>query len=190
MPPAEGRGGGRGGGPAPIRVSREPVSLSALSAAGGPLAARATRILDRIEWPGKPGATPVTPLTAAEQRRFDDGRTVFTNACVACHQADGRGRDRVAPTLVGSDLVLAPAGVTARILLNGKEGPVGLMPPLGQALTDEQAAAVLTYIRRQWGNVGSPVDPATVRDARAATAGRARPWSHDEIVALVATATQ
>jgi mono/diheme cytochrome c family protein len=64
------------------------------------------------------------------------------------------------------------------------------MPPLGQALTDEQAAAVLTYIRRQWGNVGSPVDPATVRDARAATAGRARPWSHDEIVALVATATQ
>jgi mono/diheme cytochrome c family protein/glucose/arabinose dehydrogenase len=189
MQPQEGRGG-RGGGPAPIRVSREPVSLSALSAAGGPLGERAARILGRIEWPGKPGATPVTPLTAAEERRFDEGRTVFTNACVACHQADGRGRDRVAPTLVGSDLVLAPAGVPARILLNGKEGPVGLMPPLGQALTDDQAAAVLTYIRRQWGNVGSPVEPATVREVRAETAGRARPWSHDEIVAMAATATR
>jgi mono/diheme cytochrome c family protein len=187
MTPQPGRGRG---GPAPVRVSREPVSLSALSAAGGSLAERAARILDRVEWPGKPGATPVTPLTPAEERRFADGRTVFTNACLACHQADGRGRDRVAPTLVGSDLVLAPAGVAARILINGKEGPVGLMPPLGQALTDDQLAAVLTYIRRQWGNVASPVEPALVGSVRTETARRARPWSHDEIVALAAAAAQ
>lgn len=182
------QGGGRGGGPAPIRVAREPVALTALSAAGGPLAERASRILARIEWPGKPGATPITPLTAAEQQRFDNGRTVFTNHCVACHQTDGRGRDRVAPTLVGSELALAPIGVPARILINGKEGPTGLMPPLGQALTDDELASVLTYIRRQWGNVASPVDPASMRNIRAETAGRARPWSQDEIVALAGTA--
>jgi mono/diheme cytochrome c family protein len=181
------QGGGRGG-PAPIRVSREPGALTTLAAGGGPLADRATRILGRIEWPGKPGATLVTPLTPDEFRRFEEGRTVFTDLCLACHQADGRGRDRVAPTLVGSDLALAPPHVVARIVLNGKEGPVGLMPPLGQALSDDQVAAALTYIRRQWGNVGSAVQPGTVRDVRAETADRARPWSHDEIVALAASA--
>jgi putative membrane-bound dehydrogenase-like protein len=177
-------GGGRGGGPAPIRVGREPAALTTLSAAGGALGERASRILARIEWPGKTGATAVTPLTAAEQQRFDTGRTVYTNHCVACHQADGRGRDRVAPTLVGSALALAPVGVPARILLNGKEGPTGLMPPLGQALTDDELASVLTYIRRQWGNVAAPVDAAAIRTVRTETAGRARPWTQDEIVAL------
>jgi mono/diheme cytochrome c family protein len=184
------QGGGGRGGPAPIRVSREPVTLTALSAAGGPLGERAGRILGRIEWPGKPGATPVTPLTAAEEVRFNEGRTVFTNLCVACHQADGRGRDRVAPTLVGSALALAPAGIPARILINGKEGATGLMPPLGQALTDDELAAVLTYVRRQWGNVGSPVDPVAVHDVRAETTGRSRPWTQDEIAALAATLTR
>jgi mono/diheme cytochrome c family protein len=158
--------------------------LTALSTAGGPLSERASRILARIEWPGKPGATPITPLTPDEQRRFEEGRTVYSNACVACHQADGRGRDRVAPTLVGSELALASAGIPAHILINGKEGSVGLMPPLGQALSDEQLAAVLTYIRRKWGNVGSPVDAAAVGDVRRETSSRTRPWSHDEITSL------
>ena len=38
--------------------------------------------------------------------------------------------------------------------LNGKEGPIGLMPPIGVVLSDEQIAAVLTYIRREWGQRG------------------------------------
>lgn len=184
FPPQQGRGGR--GGPAPVRISREPAPLVALSAAAGDLAERAARILDRVEWPGKPGAVTVAPLTAAEQLRFDNGRTVFTNTCIACHQADGRGRDRVAPTLVGAELVLAPAHVPARILINGKEGPTGLMPPLGQALSDEQMASVLTYIRRQWGNTASPVTSQTVGEVRAETGGRSRPWNHEEILALVA----
>jgi mono/diheme cytochrome c family protein len=180
--------GGRQGGPAPIRVNREPEGLAAVVKVGGALGERAARVLARIEWPGKPGASTVAPLTADEQRRFDAGREVYTNACAACHQSDGRGRDRVAPTLVGSTLVLAQAGIPARVVISGKEGPTGLMPPLGQGLTDDQLAAVLTYIRRQWGNTGSPVDAGTVRGVRAESAGRARPWTQDEIMALVAGA--
>lgn len=184
----QGRSGGGSGGPAPVRVASEPSALLGLAAASGPLADRASRILERIEWPGKPGATTVAPLTPEEQLRFDAGRTVFANACIACHQADGRGRERVAPTLVGSELVMAPPGIGARILINGKEGPTGLMPPLGQALTDEEIAAVLTYIRRQWGNTGSAVDPASVGGVRGETSGRARPWTHDEIMGLATAA--
>ena len=180
-------GAGRGGGGGPrVQVSREPAAFSALAAAAGDLQARATNVLARIEWPGKPGASnPVTPLTAAEQRRYDAGREVYLNICQACHQPDGRGLERVAPTLVGSVLALAPAEVTARILLNGKEGTVGLMPPIGTTLTDDQIAAVLTYIRREWSQAGDPVDPATVRNARAQTATRTRPWTNDELLALI-----
>jgi mono/diheme cytochrome c family protein len=125
------------------------------------------------------------PLTPEEQRRFDAGREVYLNVCQACHQANGRGLDRVAPTLIGSTLTLAPADVTARILLGGKEGSVGLMPPLGLTLTDEHIASVLTYIRREWGNTASPVDAATVAGVRAQTSARTRPWTNDELLALI-----
>ena len=135
--------------------------------------------------PGKPGATAIEPLTDAEQQRFDTGREIYRNVCQGCHQPDGRGQDRIAPALVGSVLALARAELPARALLQGKEGPIGLMPPVGATLNDEQIAAVLTYIRREWGQTGSPVTPAVVSDTRNATAGRTRPWKHDELMAMV-----
>ena len=139
-----------------------------------------------MEWPGKPGAAaPIAPLTAEEQRRFNAGQEVYKNICQACHQPDGRGQERLAPSLVGSTLALGPAGIPARILLHGKEGGIGLMPPVGQAFTDDQIAAVLTYIRRDWGQAGAPVDAETVRQVRATTAGRAKPWTNDELLALM-----
>ena len=146
----------------------------------------AVRLLTRLTWPGKP--TPVvevTPLTAAEQKRFEQGREVYNNLCVACHQPDGQGREKVAPTLVNSRYVQADPGVATRIVLAGKEGPVGLMPPLGASLSDEQIASVLTYIRREWGHTASPVAPADVKEIRGLTASRNRPWTEDEIGRLV-----
>lgn len=181
----QGRGGsGRGGGPAAIRIATEPSPLLELADAGGALGERAGAILARIEWPGKPGVEAVAPLTPEEQARFEQGRTVYSNLCIACHEVDGRGRERVAPTLVGSALVMAPPDIGARILINGKEGPTGLMPPLGQTLSDAEIAAVLTYVRRQWGNTGAPVDPADISGVRKQTSGRARPWTHDEILSM------
>jgi mono/diheme cytochrome c family protein/glucose/arabinose dehydrogenase len=175
--------GGRGGRP-DLRLSREPQALSDLAASGGELATRATSVLARVTWPGKPGALTVTPLTPEEERRFEAGRDVYRNICQACHQPDGRGQDRVAPSLVGSQLLFAPAGVPTRILLNGKDGKIGLMPPIGFALDDEQIASVLTYVRREWGQTGAAVDPAAVKEVRAATTGRTRPWTDDELMAL------
>jgi len=109
---------------------------------------------------------------------------VYRNICQACHQPDGRGQDRVAPSLVGSTLALASPDIPARILLNGKEGPIGLMPPVGSVLSDDQIAGVLTYVRREWGQPGSAVDPAAVKSVREQTAGRTRPWTNDELLAL------
>ena len=62
------------------------------------------------------------------------------------------------------------------------------MPPIGNAITDDQLAAVLTYVRREWGNTGTPVEPATIGSVRVETAGRARPWSDEELMKLLPAA--
>ncbi len=195
--PAEaGARGGPGSAPAFPRSPAEPrnpagvtamplrsePALVSVAREAGDLGQRATALLARLTWPGKPNAAPAaTPLTAEEQQRFAAGREVYQTLCVACHQPDGRGREQLAPPLVGSDLALGPAGIAARIVLGGKEGPTGLMPPLGASLTDEQVAAALTYVRREWGHTASAVNPTTVKDVRAQSTGRTRPWTAEEL---------
>jgi mono/diheme cytochrome c family protein/glucose/arabinose dehydrogenase len=178
-------GRGRGGARLTLKLSREPALTSLASSDQSGLGQRVTAVLARVEWPGKPGVAVAAPLTAEEQQRFNAGREVYQSLCAACHQPDGRGRENVAPSLLGSEFALAPAGVPARIVLNGKEGTTGLMPPLGSVLTDDQIAAVLTYIRREWGHTASAVDAATIKEVRSLTAARARPWTPDELSALI-----
>jgi len=175
---------GRGRARPLLMVSREPAIVSLAHAASDPLSTRADAVLARVGWPGKPGAASTAPLSAAEQARFDAGREVYQNLCAACHQPNGRGLERVAPPLVGSELALSPPGVPIRILLNGKEGSVGLMPPLGFTLTDDQIAAALTYIRHEWGQNASAIDPAEVAKVRTSTTGRTKPWTNEELLQL------
>ena len=180
--------GGRGRGGASLSLSREPATFAALADGGGELGPRVANLLARMNWPGKPAAAgappPIAPLTPAEQQWFDTGQSVYTSLCIACHQENGRGQEKLAPSLIGSQFALAAPSIPIRILLQGKEGAVGLMPPLGAGLTDEQIAGALTYIRRQWGNAASAVDPNTVKDTRAQTTGRTRPWTNDELLAI------
>jgi mono/diheme cytochrome c family protein/glucose/arabinose dehydrogenase len=168
-----------------LRLTREPKTLTDLAAANGELGARATALLDRVTWPGKAGdAGAPAPLTGVQQQQFDRGREVYRNICAGCHQPDGRGLERIAPSLVGSPFALASPEVPIRILMHGKEGATGLMPPVGGALNDEQIASVLTYVRREWGQTADPVDVAAVTAVRGASAGRTRPWTDAELSAL------
>jgi mono/diheme cytochrome c family protein/glucose/arabinose dehydrogenase len=169
-----------------LRMNSEPRALSELAARSDDLGARAANVLAKVVWPGKPGETPIVPLTPVEQRRFDAGRELYANVCQACHQPDGRGQDRVAPSLIDSELLLAAPEIPARILLSGKEGSIGLMPPMGATLTDDQVASVLTYVRREWGQAGTAVDPKTIATVRALTKDRSRPWSHEELLTMAA----
>jgi mono/diheme cytochrome c family protein/glucose/arabinose dehydrogenase len=185
-PPADAAasGGGRAG--SRLQMNREPVALTRLSASDQ-LSPRVSTVLARISWPGKPGdSSPLPPLTADEQRRFDGGREIYRNICQGCHQPDGRGQDKVAPSLIGGTFTLGAAEIPTRILLNGKEGTFGLMPPIGSKLTDEQIANVLTYVRREWGQTAAPVDADTVKTVRALSIGRSRPWTDDELMKLPA----
>jgi mono/diheme cytochrome c family protein len=167
-------------------MTREPRELSALAGRGDDLAPRVARLLARVTWPGKAGETAIVPLTPDEQRRFDAGRDVYAVLCDACHQPDGHGQGSIAASLIDSPLLLAAPDIPARILLNGKEGGIGLMPPVGSALSDEQVANVLTYIRRAWGHAGTPVDSKTIAAVRELTRDRTRPWNHDELMKMAA----
>jgi len=187
-----GGGGGRGGrgfaGAAPVALTEEPVALTSLKDPRNGLTPFAQQALARLTWPGKPAPVveAAPPLTGEQQKRFAQGQEVYSNLCVACHQPDGRGREKIAPTLVGSRYVVGDSGVSTRIVLSGKEGPTGLMPPLGASLSDDQIAAVLTYIRREWGHTASAVAPSDVKEVRGMTSSRTRPWTEDEIAKLAA----
>jgi mono/diheme cytochrome c family protein len=104
------------------------------------------------------------------------GKTIYGKICGACHQADGSGKEGVAPPLVGSEWVLAPGGGRlARIVLNGLTGPIRVqgrewnlvMPPWRENLKDEEIAIVLTYIRTSLGtNKAEPIMSAVAAAAR------------------------
>ena len=105
-----------------------------------------------------------------------DGKQLFGAKCAACHQASGLGVAGVFPPLAGAEWVLGDEKVLASILLHGVEGELvvkgntykGVMPAFG-TLADEEIAAVLTYIRSDWGNQAAPVAAATVKAQREAT---------------------
>jgi mono/diheme cytochrome c family protein len=57
------------------------------------------------------------------------------------------------------------------------------MPALA-GLDNDSIAAVLTYIRREWGHAAGPVSPTTVSRIRTNTQGRGRPWTEAELLEL------
>ena len=67
--------------------------------------------------------------------------------------------------------------------MNGKEYSLD-MPGLAAALTDEQIAQILSYIRREWGHEASIVETATVTKVRESTKDRGASWTADELVRL------
>jgi mono/diheme cytochrome c family protein len=173
----------RAGGPS-VTLTREPA-LVAVAAEKGELGDRAAKVMARIAWPGKAGVAPAAAaLSAADQKRFLAGQEIYKNICEGCHGADGREQPGAAPNIAGAPTVIGAPGVPIRVLLHGKEGPVGLMPAHGELLNDTEIAAVLTYIRRAWGQTAAPIDVAAVQQVRAANAGRTRAWTPAELAQI------
>jgi mono/diheme cytochrome c family protein len=165
-----------------VTLSSTPTALLALAAGNSNEAKSAQSILDAVTWAGKPAPPAVTPLTAAEQARFTAGQAVFQTRCVACHGAQGQGIEHQGAKLAGSPMVAAGQDVMIHILLNGKEGTIGLMPPLGATMSDDELAQVITYVKRAFGNTAAPVQPAQVKETRALNVDRKTPWTDAELL--------
>ncbi|MDZ4830293.1 MAG: c-type cytochrome [Phycisphaerae bacterium] len=148
------------------------------------------RVIRRLQWPGRadPAMDPEPPASIAEV--VERGRRVYSN-CLTCHGAAGGGQLGVYPPLVGSPYVLGDAERFAKIILHGLEGPVevagrtyaGTMPP-PPLNSDDDVAAVMTFVRQAFGNSAEAVSAELVARVRAATALRVKPWTAKELDAV------
>lgn len=182
-----------GSGPRPVNLPAEPPALATLAASAKPATAELLERINRqIMWPGKPlpeGAKPPpAPLNADEKLQFTKGKELYGTVCIACHQPNGAGLPGLAPTLVNSEWVNGPANRAIRIILQGLTGPIEVAGttwqmemPAVTMFNDEQVAAILTYIRREWDNDGSVVTPADVSKVRAEINGRTSAWTAKEL---------
>ncbi|MBE9662968.1 c-type cytochrome [Mucilaginibacter myungsuensis] len=115
-----------------------------------------------------------SPLLSKAQQK-PNGKAIYTQRCMTCHQVDGTGAQNMIPPLIKTEYVLGDKTTLIKILLNGLSGEIkvngdvyaGEMP--SQAfLKDSEIAAVLSYVRNSFGNKAGLVTNAEVRKSRAA----------------------
>jgi len=121
---------------------------------------------------------------------LDLGKRVYNMACAPCHQPSGMGTPGMFPPLAASEWVTTEGHERIiRIVLNGLSGPIevagaqynNVMVPWRDTLKDEDVAAVLSYVRSEWGNKAPPVPVEAVAKVREATKDKGAPWTADEL---------
>jgi mono/diheme cytochrome c family protein len=127
-----------------------------------------------------PGDEKPQTAMAASAPEMMAGGAIYRDQCSACHGLDGKGIDRLFPSVANSSMARAddPTSVI-RIVLRGarsvatdKEPTAPGMPSYGWQLNDGQVANVLTYIRNSWGNAAPAVSPDEVGRLRKSVAKR------------------
>jgi len=117
---------------------------------------------------------PTSQARLVQPQVMETGRTIYVTQCAICHGSEGKGQPPHFPPLAGNQSITMTSPVNSiRMVLNGgyppgtqkNPRPYG-MPPFAHILNDEQAAAVVTYIRVAWENSGAPVTPAQVNPLR------------------------
>jgi mono/diheme cytochrome c family protein len=98
--------------------------------------------------------------------RFSEqtGEALYSNVCQACHMGNGEGATGAGryPSLAKNPK-LEMGDYATYIVLHGQKA----MPPVGRLMTDDQVAAVVTYIRTHFGNdYKDPVTAEQVKQAR------------------------
>ncbi|WFU77305.1 cytochrome c [Bradyrhizobium sp. CIAT3101] len=104
------------------------------------------------------------------------GKTVYDKNCASCHGAQGEGKPPHWPPLANNQSIEMQSAVNPiRMVLNGgyppgtKGNPMPYgMPPFAGLLSDNEVAAVVSYIRTAWGNRGTPVSAREANELRSA----------------------
>lgn len=126
----------------------------------------------------KDGAKPAAPPKAldAKDPAMVAGKMIYADRCSACHVGNGEGAENLFPKLAMAPLVNnADASSMIRVVLAGSRAgatdaapTAPAMPALGWALSDDNVANVLTYVRNSWGNAAPAVSSADVKAVREA----------------------
>jgi mono/diheme cytochrome c family protein len=147
----------------------ETLNLSTSHLTDADLKAIAVYLKDQ---PGQPESAPA----AADQGTMKIGAQIYADECSACHSKDGKGAAGLFPALADSPAVQQndPTSLLRLVLRGGRNvgtaaAPTApAMPAFSWVLSDDQVAAVLTYIRHSWGNAARPVSASQVGKARQA----------------------
>jgi mono/diheme cytochrome c family protein len=122
------------------------------------------------------------PAQRQAQQLYETGKVAYNLTCAPCHQESGGGLIALAPPLVGSRWLQQGDDVLVRIVLHGKENAGrGLVMPPWRQFDDQQLSAILTYVRREFGNQAVAVKPEKVAEIRSATTDRQKPWTDSEL---------
>ncbi len=126
---------------------------------------------------------------------FSKGKKIYETEgyCITCHQESGSGLQAAGyPTLVDQEWVTGSEGRLIKLVLNGLYGPMSVMGnqydgqvpmmPFKDLLSDEEIAAVLTYVRNAFGNKASVITPKKVNEVREATKNKKGFYTPDELL--------
>jgi putative heme-binding domain-containing protein len=127
------------------------------------------------------------------------GERVFyeEGSCRTCHRDNGEGIARIYPPLAASEWVVGDSERLTKLTLHGLWGKIQArgqvfepslgVPPMtavGNMYSDEEVAAVLTYVRSSWGNDASEISAEDVKSIRAATKDRRRFYDPQELIKM------
>jgi mono/diheme cytochrome c family protein len=123
------------------------------------------------EEPGQPATD--QPLSTGEPL-MRAGAAIYQDLCAACHRKDGTGVAYLIPNLSRSTAVASREPTSLlRVVIRGaqtaatQDEPTGpSMPAFGWQLTDEEIAAVTTYVRNSWGHAAPATAVSDVHTAR------------------------
>jgi len=117
-------------------------------------------------------SSPERGASAAADSSAERGAALYAQNCVPCHRENGEGVPKVFPSLSGSPAVAGDPVDLAQWVLSQKRPasiPAGRYPTqmlLFGWMNNEDAAALLTYIRSHFGNSASAVDSALIAKSR------------------------
>src|SRR5580658_892507 len=120
-------------------------------------------------------ATVIASEASAPEQTMAAGGAIYADECSACHGMDGKGVPYLFPSLAASPNVRSADPTSlVRVLMEGArsvatagEPTAPGMPSFAWKLSDDEAAAVLTYIRNSWGASAPSVDASHVAQGRA-----------------------
>ncbi|WP_233842660.1 c-type cytochrome [Dyella sp. 2HG41-7] len=127
--------------------------------------------------PSTGGTAPATEAQTQDKLRlYPLGKKIYAAQCATCHGTNGEGRGWDFPPLAGNQSIQMTSSVNPiRMVLNGGYPPGTIrnprpygMPPFAQTLSDEEVAAVVTYIRTAWDNRGTAITAQDVNALRSA----------------------
>ena len=118
-------------------------------------------------------ASAANPAAKEVSQEVDLGEKVYKTYCLVCHQANGAGVPNLYPPLSGTDWVNGDKERLIGVVLNGLQGPIEIDGTTYNSimvshshLKDEEIAAVLTYVRSNFGNDSGPITIEEVANVR------------------------